>query len=481
MIAKKANRGSRPGRLMVGLAAVALLAVAVPPGAVAAVAPTSGSGAPLSASAATVITVNTVKTEGRLPAGFIGLSYPSAGLKSGRYAPLGNLPALLTNLGQSVLRFGGNSVDSPAYQGITATDLSALAQLATKTGWKVLYSVNLAYFNAANVTTDVKNVVAKLGSSLYGVACGNEPDDFAGRERPTSYTEQTYLTTDLPACYSVLRAAAPDTLFTGPNTFHTDWLLPYATAEKGVVQNLQEHFYPMTNCHSGQNSPVTLISTSTMLRETWMLRQVKAAASVAKVPFTIGETNSASCGGIVGIGNTYASALWASSWVLVGAEGGAHAMYFNGSLSSCVTYTLFCQTGSTSNVYTAQPVYYGLLFAHLMSTGWTLPVTVPAKATGLAAFAVRTSPGNVRVMVQNETAAPASVALKVPGAAGQASTYSLTAPSLTATSGVRIQGATVTAAGTFKPGAPGHVTCKAGICNLTLPAYSAIILILPKL
>jgi hypothetical protein len=104
--------------------------------------------------------------------------------------------------------------------------------------------------------------------ALYGVACGNEPDDFAGRERPASYTEQTYLTTDLPACYSVLRAAAPDTLFTGPNTFHTDWLLPYATAEKGVVQNLEEHFYPMTNCHSGQNSPVTLISTSTMLRET---------------------------------------------------------------------------------------------------------------------------------------------------------------------------------------------------------------------
>jgi hypothetical protein len=428
--------------------------------------------------AGTTIAISTTKTEGRMSKGFIGLSYPSSGINSGRYAAVGNLPALLANLGPSVLRFGGNAVDYAPYTGITPSALTGLTGLAAKTGWKVLYSVNLGFFNAANVTTDVHNVATSLGSSLFGIACGNEPEDFPGRERPTSYTEQDYLTTDVPACYAAVRAGAPTAPFTGPNTFHTSWLLPYATAEKGKLAYLVEHFYPMTNCHTGQNSPLTLISTSTMARETWQISQMKAAASVAKVPFIVGETNSASCGGIAGIGDTYASALWAASWILTAAEHGAHAMYFNGSLGICGVYTPLCEIGPTT--YTARPVYYGLLFAHLMGTGWTLQTTVPTKAN-LAAFAVRNSPGNVRVMVQNLTAAPAKVTLKVPGVKGKAGVLTLTAPSLTATTGVRIQGAVVTSAGTFKPGAASHVTCSAGLCHLTVPAYSAVIVTLPHL
>ena len=157
---------------------------------------------------------------------------------------------------------------------------------------------------------------------------------------------------------------------------------------------------------------------------------------------------------------------------------GAHAMYFNGSLSICGVYVPLCQTGPTT--YAARPVYYGLLFAHLMGTGWTLQTTVPTSAN-LAAFAVRNSPGNVRVMVQNLGSTSAAVTLKVPGVKGTAGLLRLSAPSLTSTTGVRIQGATVTAAGTFKPGNASHVACAAGLCHLTLPAYSAVIVILPHL
>jgi hypothetical protein len=324
----------------------------------------------------------------------------------------------------------------------------------------------------------VHHVATSLGTNLFGVACGNEPEDFPGRERPTSYTEQDYLTTDVPACYAAVRAGAPTAPFTGPNTFHTSWLPPYAAAEKGILAYLVEHYYPMTNCHKGPNSPLTLISTATMAREIYMLSQVKAAASLAKVPFIIGETNSASCGGITGIGDTYASALWASSWLMIGAEHGAHAMYFNGSLSSCIVYTPLCESGPTS--YRARPIYYGLLFAHLMGTGWTLQTAVPASAN-LAAFAIRNSPGNVRVMVQNLTGAPATVTLKVAGVKGTAGLLKLTAPSLTATSGVRIQGASVTAAGGFAPGPASHVVCAAGACHLRVPAYAAVIVMLPHL
>ena len=119
------------------------------------------------------------------------LSYPSSGINSGRYAAVGNLPALLENLGPSVLRFGGNAVDYAPYTGITAPALAGLAGLATKTGWKVLYSTNLGFFNAANTTADVHNVATSLGTNLFGVACGNEPEDFPGRERPDNTPSRT--------------------------------------------------------------------------------------------------------------------------------------------------------------------------------------------------------------------------------------------------------------------------------------------------
>jgi len=476
------TRIRRIGAPAAGLAAVmALISAAPVPGTAATVAAVARSVQRSSAVVVTTVGINPAgRTYGRLGDGFIGLSYSSGTINDGNYAPLGNLPALLANLGRSVIRFGGSSVDYSSYTGITSAALTGLAQLAAKTGWKVLYTVNLGHFNAAQATADSRNVRIGLGASLYGIACGNEPDRFAGRERPSNYTEQDYLTKDLPACYKAVRAGAPRTLFTGPDIFRPVWLPPYVAAEKGVVQRLVDQFYPMSHCNgSVSNGAATLLSSAMVVREDKILREVKVAAAVDRVPFIIGETNSASCGGLPGVSDTYVSALWAADWVLIGAEYGAQGMYFNGSLATkCITYTPLCEVGNWQ--YAARPVYYGMLFAHLMGTGWTLPVKLSTTAD-VHVHAVRNSPGVIRVMVENLSGAATRVVLRVPGVSGRASTLNLTGPSLAATTGVRIQGAAVTAAGTFKPGAAGHVACAAGTCSLTVPAYTAVIVILPRL
>ena len=138
----------------------------------------------------------------------------------------------------------------------------------------------------------------------------------------------------------------------------------------------------------------------------------------------------------------------------------------------------------SSNQYLAEPVSYGMLFAHLMGTGVTLPAQVTTTASGsITAHAVRTTKGRITVMAENLTPSPTTVVLHVAGVSGTAATLRLrdtNGNSLSATSGVQIQGASVTSAGTFTPGAPGHVTCKAGECTLlTLPAHSGLILALP--
>jgi hypothetical protein len=161
-----------------------------------------------------------------------------------------------------------------------------------------------------------------------------------------------------------------------------------------------------------------------------------------------------------------------------GAEHGASGMYVNGSLGrNCPSYTPLCATAA--HTFRAEPVYYGMLFAHLMGTGPVLPVSV-ASSADITAHAVRDA-GRIRLMAENLGPAPAAVTFRVAGVSGAAATYSLTAPSLAATSGVRIQGATVTAAGTFTPGHPGTVTCGGGQCRLTLAPDSAVIAVLPAI
>ena len=428
--------------------------------------------------------------------GLIGLSFPSSEVNDGHFTPSGNLPALLRNLGAGVLRFGGNSVDRSSFTGITSGAARGLAALATRTGWKVLYSVNLGDFHAAGVTADARRISAALGGHLLAIACGNEPEDFAGKYRPASYDEADYLSSDVPRCRSAVKAGAPSAPFAGPDTFKVSdsssgwsalWLRPYAkAAAAGRIHGLAmltAHLYPISNCSGGPpDAGTALISSATEAKERGVLAAFHSASVTAGVPYVISETNSASCVGIPGVSNAYVSALWSADWVMLAAERDATSVDFNGGLSDgCNAYTPLCMTGADQ--YTARPVYYGMLFAHMLGTGVTFytPLTISGSADAhIVTHAVVSSSGVVRVMVENLSGVPVHVLLEDGHVSGQADTWYLTGPSLSATSGVRIQGAAVRPNGTFAPGAPGHPRCQAGRCRLSLAAYSAVIVRLPK-
>jgi hypothetical protein len=132
--------------------------------------------------------------------------------------------------------------------------------------------------------------------------------------------------------------------------------------------------------------------------------------------------------------------------------------------------------------FTVRPLYYGMLFAHLMGSGKFLPVTVttPGSQDYVPAFALKPINGRgLRVIVENLTAKPSNVTLSVGGTAKSASVLHLTAAGLTATSGVRIQGAAVQANGTITPGAASVIACSSGNCELALGAYTAALVTIP--
>lgn len=432
---------------------------------------------------ATTVTVNTSgKIVGGINSHYVGLSFESGTLSSGKFDNVGDLAQMLKNLGSGVMRFGGNSVDHPSFTGTSAGALPGLARLANASGWTVLYSENLGTFSERTegaVTADARNVSAALGGHLAAIACGNEPDLYHHNGiRPASYTEDDYLS-ESASCLAAVLAGAPDVALAGPDTAATGWLSSYAASEAGKVSWLDQHYYAL-GCHSEGQSPAqlasTLLSPAQTASEVAMFSASDAAAKTAHAQLRISETNTACGAGSVGLSDSYASALWAVDYMLTGAEHGVDGMNFHGGPgSSCQRYTALCQVGA--NEYAAQPIYYGMLFTHLFGTGHLLPVTVSTSSTAgnVAAFALRPRTGGLRLIVENLSEYQTHAVLRVGAHPGSATILHLTGPSLLATSGVRIQGAAVAANGSFTPGKPDTVHCSSRSCPVTIAPYSAVL------
>jgi hypothetical protein len=376
-----------------------------------------------------------------------------------------------------VIRFGGNSVDRH-YPGATAAALAGLARLVRATGWSVLYSEDLAQYNAAAVTSDVSHVRAALGGYLAGLDCGNEPDLYQRiGDRPQSYTESQYIAQDA-ACLHAAAAAAPGVALAGPDTFETSWLPGYGAQREIRVQWINQHYYAM-GCEiqadmSDAQLVSYLLSPGQAAREAAVFTATRNAAAAQSARPRISETDSAGCDSAPGISNTYATALWAIDFMLTAAEDGMDGINFYTGLNiKCASYSPLCGT-PVSYQYAPQAEYYGLLFTHLLGAGRLLPVNVES-GVNVTAFAVSPPTGGLRLMVENLSATPTTAALQVGGNPQSATVLYLTAQSPLATSGITIQGAQVAADGSFTPGAPSMVGCAAGTCPVTIAPYTAVI------
>jgi hypothetical protein len=384
----------------------------------------------------------------------------------------------MRNLGTGVIRFGGNSVDRH-YPGATAAALAGLARLARATGWSVLYSEDLAQYDAAAVSRDVSHVRAALGGYLAGLDCGNEPDLYQRiGDRPASYTASRYIAQDA-SCLREEATAAPGVALAGPDTAGTSWLFAYGGQRDIRVQWVNQHYYPIGCAIQADMTDARLVSyllsPEQVAREAVVFAATRDAAAAQSARPRISETDSASCDSAPGIANTYASALWAIAYMLTGAEDGMYGMNFHTGLNiKCASYSPLCGT-PVRYQYAPQAEYYGLLFTHLLGEGHLLPVRVES-GLNVTAFALRPfTGGGPHLMVENLSATPTTAALQVGGHPRSATVLHLTAPSPLATSGIRIQGAQVGADGSFTPGAPSTIGCAEGACSVPIAPYTAVI------
>jgi hypothetical protein len=200
------------------------------------------------------------------------------------------------------------------------------------------------------------------------------------------------------------------------------------------------HNYSATTCNGQTLSIARLLSPELMDQAAEEARALAAVAHERGLPIAMTETNSASCGGMPGVSNAFAAALWGLDYAFSLAEGGyvnvgLHTSYRPGGGSSynpIDTYGQQDAPGRWRYRNVVEPLYYGLyLFSRNASGERLLSVAVETRANVRAYAVSRCADCAVRIFVLNkDLGASGPVRVHIDRAMGDGSLLLLDAPSL---------------------------------------------------
>jgi hypothetical protein len=481
-------RGQRWG--LVGLCAALVLAFA--PAALARAAkPTS---TPIS------VSVEASEPGAPVPQDFMGLSFEVSALPQiASYGGGGDLVAMLRSLGVGVLRFGGVTADEQtawtdpatppppwAENVLEGSDFRELATLAGETGWQVLLTLGLGHYEPQAAAREAASAKAELGGALEAIELGNEPNAYAAHGLRASPWTFVQYDEQVASYRSAIEAAAPGIPLAGPDTSgssaYESWGLGEAIYQRPVL--LTGHHYPL-GCQGNPGPSIArLLSPEIRQAQETSLRRYLLIAREAEVPFRLDETNTVSCGGVPGISDTFASALWAVSYLTQAMSMGATGINFEGNPVNCIGYTPLCAPSAEdldSGALQAQPEWYAFLLARALVGERPLATIVSAPARqDVDVRSFLATDGTLRfVIVDDELpgAREVPVRLRVGRGFHGASVLWLTAPSPEALSGVELGGRAVAADGLWsQPARLPHASNRDGVITLEMKPSSAALL-----
>lgn len=164
-----------------------------------------------------------------IPSDFLGFSYEMSQLTdNSRYLHPDNLVLIqmMKNLGNGVLRLGGNSSDKISWTGmpridymrkdsLTTTDVDTFSKFVDLTGWKVIWGLNLGENNPEKNSDEAVYVAKRLKNALYALQIGNEPDLYYKHLRPVNYAISDY-EKEWFLHYTKIKERLPDITIAGP-------------------------------------------------------------------------------------------------------------------------------------------------------------------------------------------------------------------------------------------------------------------------
>jgi hypothetical protein len=359
----------------------------------------------------------------------VGLSieYPVLAKDLGTGAcPAAALVAELLRLGSPPLALAGASQDLTAPSG-------ALAGLPASWWTSTLYSLPGGFWSqlgcllaatrdplsaglnlkSGELSWATQMVAGAQAAATNGLefSLGNEPDLYELPNYP-SLGEKLSQQEDLTAVNLYLQLAAglrtaiggfpllgPELAAAG----HWQSQLP-EVIEQLHEQTLGVHVYPLSACRDPRAVTIRGLLSARAADAPGRLAWVVADARAAGVPAIISEANSASCGGVAGVSDSPASAVWAVRFVLSALKAGFREVRFHLSGGS---YDPFFLRGEE---IVDQPIESALVALNR----W-LPIGSSVRALasrrGLLTTAVSSDPGGPTVILDNERAHARSVML----------------------------------------------------------------------
>ncbi len=326
---------------------------------------------------------------------------------------------------------------------------------------------------------------------MQAIEIGNEPEAYARHGlRPLPWAPEQY-NEQVSAYRAAIEALAPGIPLAGPDSSgsgsYQRWGLSEAIYQRPAL--LTGHHYPLGCAEQPAPTIARLLSGHVRSLEEQSLRRYVFIANETEVPFRLDESGTVSCGGVPGISNTFASALWGVSYLTEAMRIGAAGINLEGNPMNCSGYTPVCAPtaeAAATGALEARPEWYALLLARsLLGESPLHTIVGPANRPNVVASAFRAADGTTKfVLIDDDAPGARSVAMRLHVGTGFAggSILSLTAPSPSALSGIELGGRAVAANGTWSQPAvlPGAAN-KDGVITVDVaPSSAALVTVAPR-
>lgn len=419
---------------------------------------------------------------------------------------------MMRNLGPGLLRQGGNSQDLTCWDPgaaphpsmcegpITAGMLKLYSTAVGAAGWKMTLGLNLKQNSPRWALSEVTQGVAKEipADEILGFEIGNEPGGYPtwSNARPKNYSVQDYVHEVLSYIHTFKNnPVARKYGYVGPAGPSGNWQNP---KDLNVILNgfgkylnlVSIHNYTTTTCGQKNVTPAELLSPERMEKFDELSKKLVNVAHEHHLPIGLLETNSASCGGMAGVSDGFASAVWGLDYMFNVAKVGYdhinfHFSYRKGGSAYNPVQTFGWKVGNKEHYRNvAEPLYYAMyMFSKYASGEHLLPASITTKSHITSFATTACSSCAIHVFVINEDGkASGPVEVHVPGNASTASLLLLKADSLNSLAdGVRYGGQQFDNEGHIN--APDTTSIQAsgkGAYRFTLPNASAAVLTISR-
>jgi hypothetical protein len=427
--------------------------------------------------------------------------------------------------GMPTLRVGGDYADAAWWNPTSRPDpyergvfvdikpdlLAGLASDARGLGQQMILGVNLGANDVALARDEAKAILATIPRrNILGLEIGNEPDDYtfriayekkdaSGRVvkrrylRGRKYGGSQYLR-EWDRVAGALRKLSPRVPLAGMGGYG-QIVSPqrFVARERRRLGFYTEHAYPMTACDRkgriykpGEKQYPTIAKLLGPIGAYTTVGQQKrgiAAAHRFHKRYVVDEMNSVSCYSRAQVSGGFAATLWAvDEWFLQIALGvDAVNMHIDSPVKTPFQFSI---VGPRSFAARANPLYYAMLaFAATSGRGGRLlygPTFVARTKANARVWAVKTRSGYHVLVINKDLKRSGAVRIAISRSKRAGRLVRLSAPSISATSGVSFAGQAV-APSTFDgklQGTPQSQTVRPrrGVYTFTMPRGSAALL-----